>query len=114
MATISKNKKIRVPNSDMSKESRMFAHTALDLTQGPGITEYTFGDQIPGTDDRGVCIYIGQDCTLEVEMEQGSVGAQATTNFKNLKEGQFLPILVKRIISCTPSPTDKGQLVALY
>ena len=114
MATVNKIKKIRVPNSDMSKESRMFAHTAIDLNQNNSIKQYTFGDDIPGTYDRGVCIYIGQDCTLEVEMEQGTVGTSTTTHFKNLKEGQFLPILVKKVISCTPSPSDLGQLVALY
>ena len=31
MATVNKNKKIRVPKNGMSQESRMFAHTAIDL-----------------------------------------------------------------------------------
>ena len=114
MATVNKNKKIRVPKNGMSQESRMFAHTAIDLNQNQNIKQYSFGDQIPGTYDRGVCIYIGQDCSLEVEMEQGTVGTSTTTHFRNLKEGQFLPILVKKIINCTPPPSDKGQLVALY
>tara|TARA_B100001287_G_C22684348_1_gene532388 strand:- start:1560 stop:1904 length:345 start_codon:yes stop_codon:yes gene_type:complete len=114
MATVNKNKKIRVSNNDMSRESRMFAHTAIDLNQNQSIKQYDFGDQIPGTSDRGVCIYIGQDCSLEVEMEQGTLGTSTTTHFRNLKEGQFLPILVKKIISCNPSPSDLGQLVALY
>ena len=65
---------------------------------------------IPNTQERGCCLYVGDVDTnganVEVVMEGGS-----TVVFKNLTSGSFLPILIKRIV---PTNTNAGEFIALY
>ena len=92
---------------------RVFAHDAVSLVTGGGNNAGTLNtNTIANTDQRGVCLYIGEDLTLiEVIMESGS---QVT--FKGLKAGSFLPVLVTRIVSATPkdSVLNDDAILALY
>lgn len=75
---------------------RVFAHDAVSLVTGGAEAPDT--NTIANTDQRGVCLYIGEDLTLmTVIMESGS-----EVTFKGLKAGSFLPVLVTRIVSATP------------
>jgi len=89
---------------------RVFAHDAVSLvTGGTGVPNT---NTIANTEQRGVCLYIGEDLTLiEVIMESGS---QVT--FKGLKAGSFLPVLVTRIVSATAkdSTLNDDAILALY
>ena len=89
---------------------RVFAHDAVSLvTGGTGVPNT---NTIANTDQRGVCLYIGEDLTLiEVIMESGS---QVT--FKGLKAGSFLPVLVTRIENAIPKDGDLNNdaILALY
>jgi len=95
---------------------RVFAHDAVSLVTNPTASgsgkNYTFGDPIPGTESEssnGVCLYIGKDiAALDVVMESGEICV-----FNNVKEGMFLPILVKAVRSAG-GITNAGELVALY
>jgi hypothetical protein len=57
---------------------------------------------IPGTENRGVCLYVGTLSNVQVEMESGE-----TPTFNNVPAGTFMPILVKRLIAGT-------DVLALY
>jgi hypothetical protein len=57
---------------------------------------------IPGTENRGVCLYIGTLGNIQVEMESGE-----TPTFNNVPAGTFMPILVKRLVAGT-------DVLALY
>ncbi len=96
---------------------RVFAHDAVSLVTNPAaggtfVKNYTFGDPIPGTESEfsnGVCLYIGKDIAqLDVVMESGEICV-----FNNVKEGMFLPILVKAVRSAG-GILNAGELVALY
>ena len=88
---------------------RVFAHDALDL----GLTaKYTYGTTIPGTEDRGVCIYAGVAIAqIDVVMESGT-----ECRLKGIQAGSFLPILVTKIVSQPSgvSTNTAGELLALY
>ena len=81
----------------------------LDL----GVTaNYTYGTTIPGTEDRGVCIYAGVAISeIEVVMESGT-----QCKFKGITAGSFLPILVTKIVALPSgaSANTAGELLALY
>ena len=62
---------------------------------------------IPNTQKRGCCVYIGAAGNLQVMMEGGT----SLITFSSLNAGTFLPILVKRINSTLTTATD---LIALY
>ena len=49
---------------------------------------------IPGTENRGVCLYVGTAGNIQVEMESGE-----TPTFNNVPAGTFMPILVKRLVA---------------
>jgi hypothetical protein len=92
---------------------RVFAHDAVSLVTGSGANAGTLNtNTIANTEQRGVCLYIGEDLSLlEVVMESGS---QVT--FKGLKAGSFLPVLVTRIESATAKDSDLNNdaILALY
>ena len=94
---------------------RVFAHDAVSLVTGgtsPDFVGTLNTNTIANTDQRGVCLYIGEDLTLiEVIMESGS---QVT--FKGLKAGSFLPVLVTRIVGATAkdSTLNDDAILALY
>ena len=92
-----------------ANEVRLFAHDVLDL----GLTaNYTYGTTIPGTQDRGVCIYAGVAISeMTVVMESGTQCV-----FKGITAGSFLPILVTKIVSIPSGATANtaGELLALY
>jgi len=88
-------------------EVRVFAHDAVDLTPG-GVLDTT---TISGTENRGVCLYIGADMTsITVTMESGN-----SATFKGIPAGTFLPILVTAVTAAVPSGTlAANDILALY
>ena len=90
-----------------AQEVRVFAHDALNLTPGGVLTATT----IPGTAERGVCLYIGAAMTsITVTMESGN-----SVTFKGVTAGSFLPILVTAVTAATGAAalTD-SDILALY
>jgi hypothetical protein len=88
-------------------EVRVFAHDAVDLTPG-GVLDTT---TISGTENRGVCLYIGADMTsITVTMESGN-----SATFKGIPAGTFLPILVTAVTAAVPSGAlAANDILALY
>jgi len=93
-----------------ANEVRLFAHDMLDLNL---TAKYTYGTDIPGTDQRGVCLYAGVNITsMVVVLESGS---QVT--MKGITAGSFLPVLVTQIVSIPDGLTaanTAGELLAIY
>lgn len=92
-----------------ANEVRLFAHDVLDL----GLTaKYTYGTTIPGTENRGVCLYAGVAISeMTVIMESGN-----PATFRGITAGSFLPVLVTQIVSQPAGTTGNtsGELLALY
>lgn len=92
-----------------AQEVRVFAHDAANLTPGGVLTTTT----IPGTDARGVCLYIGQAMSLTVTMEGGT-----PVSYKGVAAGSFLPILVTAVTAYTLTDTAgtkaDNDILALY
>ncbi len=83
-------------------EVRVFAHDAAAVTPNDST-------DISGTENRGVCIYIGSvagGSDIQVTMESGN-----TVIFKGVTAGSFLPILVTRVWS---TGTTASEILALY
>jgi hypothetical protein len=88
---------------------RVFAHDAVSLVTGGGTLNT---NTITGTEQRGVCLYIGEDMTLiTVTMESGN-----SVTFKGLKAGSFLPVLVTAVTAATAkdSTLNDDAILALY
>jgi len=88
---------------------RVFAHDAVSLVTGGGTLNTS---AIANTDQRGVCLYIGEDMTLiTVTMESGS-----SVTFKGLKAGSFLPVLVTAVTAATAKDgaLNDDAILALY
>ena len=61
---------------------------------------------IPNTQKRGCCIYVGVAADIGVVLESGS-----SVIFKAVPAGSFLPVLAIRL---TTGPTATGDIIALY
>jgi len=61
---------------------------------------------IPNTQKRGCCIYVGVAADVGLVLESGS-----SVVFKAVPAGSFLPVLAKRL---TTGPTSTGDIIALY
>ena len=88
---------------------RVFAHDAVSLVTGGGTLNTS---TIANSDQRGVCLYIGEDMTLiTVTMESGN-----SVTFKGLKAGSFLPVLVTAVTAATPKDgtLNDDAILALY
>jgi len=88
---------------------RVFAHDAVSLVTGGGTLNT---NTISGTEQRGVCLYIGEDMTLiTVTMESGN-----SVTFKGLKAGSFLPVLVTAVTAATAKDgaLNDDAILALY
>ena len=87
-------------------QPRVFAHDAVSISADAA--------QISGTEDRGVCLYIGgagTNGTAVVKMESGNIAV-----FKGLSAGSFLPILATHLLVDNGSGvlTDVTDVLALY
>ena len=89
-------------------QPRVFAHDAVGLTAAQ-IASGTY--VIPGTKDRGVCLYIGAAMTtMTVIMESGNPAI-----FKGVSAGSFLPILVTSVTAATGAAAlADNDILALY
>jgi len=85
---------------NFAAQVRVFAHDAVSLNP-------LNNNQISGTSDRGVCLYIGGAGDVEVKME----GSSTSVVFKNVSAGTFLPILVTHVL---PGSTTATEILALY
>ena len=93
-----------------ANEVRLFAHDVLDLNKSG--SSYTYGDVIPGTDQRGVCLYAGVAIEeIEVVMESGT-----QCKFRGITAGSFLPVLITKVVNIPTGVTANtaGELLALY
>ena len=90
---------MRGVQSKQADEIRVFAHDARAISAS--------NDPILGTNNRGVCIYVGNSAgdKIKVKMESGAV-----VTFENVIQGTFLPILVTHVLPGTTA----SQLIALY
>lgn len=61
---------------------------------------------IPNTEKRGCCIYVGIAADVGITLESGS-----SVVFKGVPAGSFLPVLAKRINTTIPAT---GDIIALY
>jgi len=74
---------------------------------GTGFTCTVSNIDIPNTQKRGACIYVGAAiASLVVEMESGN-----TATFKSISAGSILPLLIKRVVSGISASND---VIALY
>jgi hypothetical protein len=80
-------------------QARVFAHDAVSISADPNV-------RIPGTEDRGVCLYVGTGGTISVIMESGN-----PATFTNIPDGTFLPVLVTHLTSVASGAQD---ILALY
>ncbi len=80
---------------------------SVNLTggSGSGASFTPTNIDIPNTQKRGCCVYIGAGGNMSVVMESGSSAIQ----FTGLSSGTFLPILIKRVTAATAT-----DLIALY
>ncbi len=80
---------------------------SVNLTggSGSGASFTPTNIDIPNTQKRGCCVYIGAGGNMSVVMEGGSSAIQ----FTGLSSGTFLPILIKRVTAATAT-----DLIALY
>ena len=74
---------------------------------GTGFTCDVSNIDIPNTQRRGCCVYVGAAAglSLTVVMESGN-----TASFNNISAGSILPILIKRVTSSLTA----NDLIALY
>jgi hypothetical protein len=81
--------------------------TSVNLTggSGSGASFTPTNIDIPNTQKRGCCVYVGAGGNMSVIMESGSSAIQ----FTGLSSGTFLPILIKRVTAATAT-----DLIALY
>ena len=86
---------------NFAAQVRVFAHDAVNITKSDTVN-------IPGTGDRGVCLYVNVGGNINVLME----GSSTPVLFKGVVAGQFLPILVKRVYVTDTTPAV--ELIALY
>ena len=76
-------------------------------TAGTGFTATVNDIDIPNTQQRGACLYIGAAiASLVVEMESGR-----SATFKSISAGSILPLLIKRVVSGISASND---VIALY
>ena len=98
-----------VQKNDQAKESRVFAHDAVNLTPS-GVLDTT---TIDNTNSRGVCLYVGAAMdSITVTMESGTPAI-----FKGIQAGSFLPILVTAVTAATGSggaALADSDILALY
>jgi len=90
-------------------EVRLFAHDAINMTPGGVFTSGAIYD----TENRGVCLYIGQGMDVTVKLENsGSI------TFKGVAAGSFLPVLAIEILGYTLTDTAGTKadydILALY
>ena len=83
---------------NFAAQVRVFAHDAINVTPGAA--------RIANTEDRGVCLYVGDSGDVEVIMESGN-----TIVFTNVPSGSFLPILATHVLAANTTATG---IIALY
>ena len=86
--------------ANFAAQVRVLGHDAVAINAS--------ADQIAGTEDRGVCLYVGTGGSVQVKME-GTMGGAANVTFENVPDGHFLPILVTHLIGGTAS-----NVLAIY
>ena len=85
---------------NMAAQARILGHDAVPVA---------FGATIPGTDSRGVALYVGiATSPLTVVMESGN-----SATFYNVPAGTFMPILVTEVTTATGATTSQ-DILAIY
>jgi hypothetical protein len=84
---------------NMMAQPRIFAHDAVAVTKSDTVN-------IPNTETRGCCLYVGGLGDIKVTLESGN---EAT--FIGVVAGSFLPVLVVRVWD---NGTTASNILALY
>ena len=84
---------------NMQAQPRVFAHDAVLVSHSDTVN-------IPNTEDRGCCLYVGNGGNMKVTLESGS-----TVTFTGINSGSFLPVLAIRVWS---NGTSASNILALY
>lgn len=79
----------------------------LTINGGGGDAQVTISLAIPGTDQRGCCLYIGVAMNITVVMESGN-----EVEFSGVSAGMFMPIEVTHVTA--QSAGDEDDILALY
>ncbi len=85
---------------NFAAQVRILGHDAVAISHS--------ATQIAGTEDRGVCLFVGTGGSVQVKME-GTMGGAANVTFENVPDGHFLPILVTHLIGGSAS-----NVLAIY
>mgnify|MGYP003134440155 FL=1 len=81
---------------NFAAQARVLGHDAAAIS--------ATATQIAGTEDRGVCLYVGTGGSVTVTMESGN-----SVTFQNVPDGHFLPILVTHFTGGTAT-----NVLAIY
>ena len=74
---------------------------------GTGATAKVLNVDIPNTEERGCCLYVGVAADVAVVLE----GNTTSTTFKGVPAGSFLPIQVTSLVS---GQSAQGDILALF
>ena len=84
---------------NMQAQPRVFAHDAVLVSKSDTVN-------IPNTETRGCCLYVGSGGSMKVTLESGN-----TVVFDGINAGSFLPVLAIRVWS---TDTTADNILALY
>ena len=96
---MAQNPQLKGLEGNMQAQPRVFAHDAAVVAKSDTVN-------IPNTELRGCCLYVGGQGDVKVTMESGE-----EVTFAGVAAGSFLPILVIRVWDNGTSATD---ILALY
>ena len=83
---------------------------ATTSAAGTGFTALVSNTDIPNTQRRGCCLYVGNSGAVDVVMESGN-----SAIFNGVATGSFLPILVKNFtLTAGANNTTATSILALY
>tara|TARA_R110002020_G_scaffold397463_1_gene607591 strand:+ start:87 stop:698 length:612 start_codon:yes stop_codon:yes gene_type:complete len=86
------------------------ADQVLSSGGGTGFTSIVTNTDIPNTQKRGCCLYVGNSGAVDVVMESGNDAI-----FNGVATGSFLPILVKNfVLTNGANNTTATNILALY
>ena len=85
-------------------------HVSVNPVGGSGFASTVTNTDIPNTQKRGCCLYVGNSGAVDAVMESGNSAV-----FNGVATGSFLPILVKNFTLTTGANTTTAtNILALY
>ena len=96
---MAQNPNLKGLEGNMQAQPRVFAHDAVLVSKSDTL-------DIPNTETRGCCLYVGNGGNMKVTLESGN-----TVTFNGVNAGSFLPVLATRVWS---TDTTADNILALY